>query len=124
VAIAFVPPDRDRELWRGHNPARALARELAVIWGLPLLDCLVRAPGSVRQRTLTSRDRTRNVTAAFRGTRRVSGCIVLVDDVYTTGSTVSSASTELMRCGARRVEVVTFARTPRLRVRVRAHAIR
>jgi predicted amidophosphoribosyltransferase len=40
--------------------------------------------------------------------------VLLVDDVYTTGATVSAAATALRRAGARQVEVVTFARTVRL----------
>jgi predicted amidophosphoribosyltransferase len=40
--------------------------------------------------------------------------VLLVDDVYTTGATVAAAATALRHAGARRVEVVTFARTVRL----------
>jgi predicted amidophosphoribosyltransferase len=39
--------------------------------------------------------------------------VVLVDDVYTSGATVSAAATALRKGGARRVEVVTFARAVR-----------
>jgi predicted amidophosphoribosyltransferase len=39
--------------------------------------------------------------------------IVLVDDVYTSGATVSAAATALRKGGAQRVEVVTFARAVR-----------
>jgi predicted amidophosphoribosyltransferase len=38
---------------------------------------------------------------------------VLVDDVYTTGATANAAASTLRRAGARRVEVVTFARVVR-----------
>jgi predicted amidophosphoribosyltransferase len=40
---------------------------------------------------------------------------LLVDDVYTTGATANSAASALRAAGARRVEVVTFARAIRLR---------
>jgi predicted amidophosphoribosyltransferase len=40
--------------------------------------------------------------------------VLLVDDVYTTGATVSAAATALRHGGARQVDVVTFARTVRL----------
>jgi predicted amidophosphoribosyltransferase len=44
----------------------------------------------------------------------VSGALVLVDDVYTSGATVSAAAAALRAAGAQRVDVVTFARTIRL----------
>ena len=47
------------------------------------------------------------------GEAAVRGCVVLVDDVYTTGSTVSAAATALRAAGAVSVEVVTFARAVR-----------
>jgi predicted amidophosphoribosyltransferase len=55
------------------------------------------------------------VAGAFRATGRVSRRVALVDDVYTTGSTVAAAASALRRAGARRVEVVTFARAVRRR---------
>jgi predicted amidophosphoribosyltransferase len=58
-------------------------------------------------------ERRRNVRGAFAATRAPPGRIVLVDDVYTTGATASEAARCLLRAGARRVDVVTFARTVR-----------
>ena len=49
---------------------------------------------------------------AFLATRSPPA-VVLVDDVYTTGATANAAASALRRAGARRVEVVTFARAVR-----------
>jgi predicted amidophosphoribosyltransferase len=53
------------------------------------------------------------VRGVFRATGKAPGTLVLVDDVYTTGATVSAAATALRKAGARRIEVVTFARAVR-----------
>ena len=113
--LTFVPPDRDRRLRRGHHAAEALARELGRRWGLPVDPLLGRTRPAPRQRGLDHVARRRNVRGAFAASLSIRGSIVLVDDVYTTGATVSAAAAALRRAGARRVEVVTFARTIRMR---------
>jgi predicted amidophosphoribosyltransferase len=112
-AIAFVPPDGDRSVRRGHHPAARLARELGRRWRMPVIGTLARARTPRPQRGLTLVERRRNVRGAFVAQGRVPRRLVLVDDVYTTGATASAASSALRRTGARRVDVVTFARTVR-----------
>jgi ComF family protein len=113
-AVVFVPPDRDRRLQRGHHAAERLARELAAAWSLPVDPVLERTRSSPRQRGLGQAERRRNVRGAFRA-GRAPPRVLLVDDVYTTGATANAAASALRRAGARRVEVVTFARAVRLR---------
>jgi ComF family protein len=114
-SVVFVPGDPDRRLQRGHHAAERLAAELADAWALPLEPLLTRARGSPRQRGLSQHDRRRNVAGAFVARAPVPARVVLVDDVYTTGATTNSAASALRKGGARRVEVVTFARTIRVR---------
>jgi ComF family protein len=114
--LVFVPPDGERLLRRGHNPSRELALGLAERWGLPVYDVLARGRTAGRQRGLSRTERRKNVAGAFRsapGPMPRSLCVV--DDVYTTGSTVSSAASALKAAGAREVHVVTLARTALLR---------
>jgi ComF family protein len=115
AALAFVPPDRDRTLKRGHHAAERLARELAARWELPVAALLSRGGAAPRQRGLTRAERRRNLAAAFAVRGSVPTRIALVDDVYTTGASAHFAASALRKAGARRVEVVTFARTIRLR---------
>jgi predicted amidophosphoribosyltransferase len=115
AALTYVPGDSDRRLLRGHHAAERLAEELAEAWALPCTPLLYRNRGSPRQRGLTQTERRRNVTGAFRANGQVPVGIVLVDDVYTTGATVNAAASALRRGGAGAVEVVTFARTIRIR---------
>jgi competence protein ComFC len=110
--ITYVPPDGDRSLKRGHHPPARLARELGSRWGLPVRPLLERTRPLRPQRGLGRRERQRNVRGAFRA-RATRGSVLLVDDVYTTGATVSAAATALRRSGASSVEVVTFARAVR-----------
>jgi predicted amidophosphoribosyltransferase len=113
--LTFAPADQDRRLTRGHHPAEALARELAREWSLALEPLLVRARGSPRQRELTRTERRDNVATAFAAARSAPARVMLVDDVYTTGATANAAASALRKAGAREVEIVTFARTIRLR---------
>jgi predicted amidophosphoribosyltransferase len=111
--LTFVPADPDRRLKRGYNPAEQLARELGRRWHLPAVTLLERAGGIRPQRGLSLAERRRNVKDAFRACGRPPHALALVDDVYTSGATVSAAAAALRRAGARHVEVVTFARAVR-----------
>jgi ComF family protein len=111
--ITHIPPDRDRLLRRGYNPAEQLARELSTGWGALHASLLERTRPSSRQTDLSLVERRRNVRGAFVARRAVPARILLVDDVYTTGSTTSAAAAALRSAGALEVHVVTFARAVR-----------
>jgi ComF family protein len=111
-AVAFVPPDRSRRLTRGYHPAERLALAAAERWSLACEPLLSRSGTSQRQRGLSLTERRRNVAGAFRCASAPER-VVLVDDVYTTGATAHAAAAALRAGGARRVDVVTFARALR-----------
>jgi len=113
LALTFIPPDGDRSVKRGHHPAERLADGLAERWQLPVRPLLARAREVRRQRGLPLAERRRNVRGAFRARRKPPAAVVLVDDVYTSGATVGAAASALRAAGARRVDVVTFARVVR-----------
>jgi predicted amidophosphoribosyltransferase len=112
AVLTFVPPDRDRRLRRGYHPAERLASGLAAEWSLPCESLLNRRGRSRRQRGLSLPERRRNVSGAF-AAGAAPDCVVLVDDVYTSGATADAAASALRAAGAGRVEVVTFARAIR-----------
>ena len=111
--LAFVPPDRERVLLRGHHPAERLAHELGRRWDVPVQPLLAWARAIPHQRGLTRAQRRRNVAGAFAPAARTPRRVGLVDDVYTSGATAAAAASALRRGGARRVEVITFARVVR-----------
>jgi len=113
AVLAYVPPDRERVLQRGHHPAQRLALELGRRWELPVRALIGRTRSVPHQRGLSRAQRRRNVAGAFRPVAAAPARVVLVDDVYTSGATVAAAASALRKGGARRVEVVTFARVVR-----------
>lgn len=120
----FLPPETDlilpvplhtrRLKERGFNQALILARSLFKPWKEKIrYDLLVRSRWTEPQVRLKGRERRRNVKGAFRvqdpaqvKRRR----IMLVDDVFTTGSTVNECARVLKKAGADQVWVLTLAR--------------
>jgi len=111
--LTFVPADPGRARERGHHPAGRLAAELAVLWELPVEHLLRRSRRVRPQRGLPVADRRKNVAGAFVAADPCPRTVIVVDDVYTTGSTAAAAASALRRGGARSVHVVTLARAVR-----------
>jgi ComF family protein len=113
--IVPVPLHVERERERGFNQATLLARALAKLSGLPLDEwSLVRTVHASRHRAgMDARARRKTVESAFRveRPRLIEGeRILLIDDVFTTGATVSACAQALKDAGARDVFVLTIAR--------------
>lgn len=114
--VVPVPLHRWRLLSRRYNQAGVLASRLARSAGKayrPLY--LVRRKSTRPQVGLSPDGRAQNVSAAFAVPRwarsRIAGRrVLLVDDVYTTGATVTAAVRPLLRAGASQVDVLTLAR--------------
>jgi len=108
-----VPLHPSRRRDRGFNQARLLARDMARLRGLRVIDgCLVKVRNAPPQAGLRAADRERNVVRAYAVRRpdRVRGrTLVLVDDVTTTGATLRECARVLMEAGAREVRAVTLA---------------
>jgi len=108
--LTWVPADPWRQAMRGYHPARLLCEALGRRFGLDARP-LLRGPVWRRpQRGLRRRERRANVRDAFRATAPVPASVGLIDDVHTTGATLSAAARALRRAGAGRVECLTLAR--------------
>jgi len=110
-----VPLHPLREKQRGFNQAAVIARAISRKFNLKLDDqSLVRTKPTERHRAgLDATDRARSVDHAFTVTRVESiaqARILLIDDVYTTGSTICAAARSLMEGGAAQIKVLTVAR--------------
>jgi ComF family protein len=122
VLVIPVPLFKSRHRQRGFNQAELIAR--AAIKSYPggerfrlVSDLLLRKRDTHSQIGLTSHQRRENMRGAFAVTRaaEVTGHeVLLVDDVYTTGTTASECARVLLRAGAAQVCVGTVARTLKL----------
>jgi competence protein ComFC len=115
-AISFVPLHPKRQQRRGFNQAERLAAAIGLGYRragetTPLLASLTRQRETQQQAKLAAHARGDNVRGAFVVRAQVQNLdLLLVDDVYTTGNTLSECSLELVMAGAKRVRMVTIAR--------------
>lgn len=113
--IIPVPMHKSKVRKRGYNQAELMARPLAKKTGLPLLkETLVRVRASKPMSKLSTYDRMENVKNIFtlkpdKVKLIRNKTVLLIDDIYTTGSTADECSRVLMEAGAEKVYLLTFA---------------
>ncbi len=110
--ITHVPMHFLRYVNRFYNQSAVLARSLAKKLGKPESALLRRVKYTRRQTLLSAEKRRKNLNNAFRALRKLEGeRVLLIDDVRTTGTTVLMCARELLKAGAERVYICTFAST-------------
>jgi competence protein ComFC len=110
--IVPVPIHQSKLQKRGFNQSQVIAKQLSLKMGIPLIECLIRTKETARQYDLGRVERFKNVFNAFEGDLSYNienKIILLVDDIYTTGSTVDECSKVLQVMGASCIYVVTAA---------------
>ncbi|MCR5089952.1 MAG: ComF family protein [Oscillospiraceae bacterium] len=114
-AIVWVPLSRQRRRKRGYDQAQLLAKELAAQTGLPCLKLLKKTKNNPAQSgTGGLAARQRNVQGVYEAQNVPEGIrVLLVDDIVTTGSTLSAAARTLLDAGAACVIGITAAQTPK-----------
>jgi competence protein ComFC len=109
--VVPVPLHRSRLRRRGFNQAELMARSLAEKIKTPVSDRLEAVRRTRDQVELSAVGRRANVEGAFRMRGAVRGRALLVDDVFTTGATLSACAGALRRAGAGEVHALSLCRT-------------
>jgi predicted amidophosphoribosyltransferase len=108
-AVVPVPAGRWRWRWRGFDPAEEIAIAVAARAGMAFCACLRRGGG--RQQVGRRRSERLADPPEIWISAESPGRVLLVDDVWTTGATLSACAMALRKGGSRRVVAVTLART-------------
>jgi ComF family protein len=110
-----IPVHPSRMRTRGFNQAEELSRRLSDLWGIPTqAHLLIRVKKTLPQKKLTPEERLKNLQQAFavrppmgRG-EAIPETVVLVDDIYTTGSTMEACTRVLKAAGVKKVYFLTI----------------
>ena len=111
-ALIPIPLHKDREKTRGYNQAAILAEGISEVTDIPVLENLLIRPNKTKvQKDLSRGERQNNVKRAFHIAKNdvKLKTVVLVDDIYTTGNTILSATEVLKEAGVEKVYFMTLA---------------
>lgn len=111
-AVTWVPLHRTRRAERGYDQSQLLAQTVAQSLALPLYATLEKTSNIKAQSSITEDSaRQANVLGVYEATQHVQDMrLLLVDDVVTTGSTLSEAARVLLDAGATEIYAVTLAK--------------
>lgn len=115
-AFIPVPLHRWRLLKRRYNQASIIAHYMSKETNIPVLhQALTRTRATATQGHLNFKERRKNVKKAFAVNEKYAASVkgktlILIDDVYTTGSTVKECTKALMKAGAKKIHILTLAR--------------
>ncbi|MBC5997764.1 ComF family protein [Romboutsia ilealis] len=110
--ITFVPLHKKRMRKRGFNQSEKIAKELSKIINIPILDCIYRKSNTNRLYNLNRQERKIELKNAFLVKENINYAngknILLIDDIFTTGSTVNEISKLLRLNNVNRIFVMTL----------------
>ena len=110
-AIVPVPMFAWKKRIRGYNQAEVFGKALADCMGIPCLpDLVIRKKNTVPQKCLSRKKRKENLKNAFKiqGYDVKLNCVLIVDDIYTTGTTMDAMAQLLKENGIERVLCLTI----------------
>lgn len=112
--IMPVPISRKRQKERGYNQSLLIAKEIAKKTNLELVNnCLIKTKNIVEQSKLNKEDREKNIHGVYELKNKQlieDKEILLIDDIYTTGSTVNECSRILRKGNPRKIGTLVLAR--------------
>ncbi len=112
--VVYIPMTRDDFEDRGYNQVELMAKEIHFLLNIPVIDALEKFKATKSQKALNAAERKTNISGAFRikSDADIKGKkLLLIDDVCTTGSTLSEAARILREAGASEVIAASFAKT-------------
>ena len=111
-ALVPVPLYRRKLKKRGYNQAELIAKELSKYWEIPVITNLViRCKNTRPMKEVVGTDRQNNLKKAFKlGTNDVKlNTIIIIDDIYTTGSTMDAVAGICRRAGIENIYFLTVS---------------
>ena len=111
-ALVPIPLHKRKLKTRGYNQAELVARELSRYWGIPVVNNLiVRCKNTKPMKGIVGTDRQNNLKKAFKlGVNDVKlNTIIIIDDIYTTGSTIDAVSKVCLDAGIGKVYFLTVS---------------
>ncbi len=113
--ITYVPMHPKKEMRRGYNQAKLLAEDISATICVPVVSTLKKCKDTSPQSSRSRRERflaLRGVFAFSCETDIKGKCILLIDDILTTGATLDTCARILKKAGAKQVIAATCAVTP------------
>lgn len=107
--IVPIPLHGSKKRSRGYNQAILIADELSKITGITVNNSLIRIKETRPLNKLSVKERQETLFEAFALNSQIKGNIILVDDIFTTGTTVNTCSQLLKKRGSDYIMVATYS---------------
>ncbi len=115
-SILFVPSSKKRIKERGFNQSKLVATSLGKNFDIPVLDALVKTKETIHQAGGTQKERLENLKDSFAADEKFANeikgkTVLIVDDVFTTGSTLNECAKAVKKLRPKVIKTMTFAKT-------------
>lgn len=112
--IIPVPISSERKNERGYNQSELLAKELAKKLNIECVkNCLIKNKNIIEQSKLTKVERQKNIQGVYilkNKEKLINKKLLLIDDIFTTGSTVNECCKILKQANPRKIDIFTIAK--------------